>query len=360
VAGRGGPAGSGRAASGGWPAGSGRAASGGWPAGSGRTASGGGQGLGRILRRSRQADDQGLLPPDALVSFAALRAESGIDDVLASLDRELVGLQPVKTKIREIASLLLVSQVRERFGLMAPRPSLHMCFTGSPGTGKTTVGLRMADLLHRLGYLDQGHVVAAMRDDLVGEYIGHTAPRTKQIVNEAIGGVLFIDEAYHLHRAENAQDYGKEVIEILLQMMENDRDKIVLILAGYKDRMDAFFEVNPGMRSRIAHHLDFADYDLEELESIGELMLGQSSYYLSDEAVKVLRDFLGVRMNQPKFAHGRTVRNALERAEFLHASRLIADAERPWSRDDLMRLEDVDLIPVLVAAQDVGQDGPDD
>jgi probable Rubsico expression protein CbbX len=315
---------------------------------------------GRIRRRSRQPEDQAPLSPDALVSFAALRAESGIDEVLTSLDRELVGLQPVKRKISEIASLLLVSRVRERFGLVAPRPSLHMCFTGSPGTGKTTVGLRMADLLHRLGYLDQGHMVAAMRDDLVGEYIGQTAPRTKKVLSEAMGGVLFIDEAYHLHRAENAQDYGKEVIEILLQMMENERDKLVVILAGYKDRMDAFFEVNPGMRSRVAHHLDFADYGLDELEAIGELMLGQSAYYLSDEAGKVLRDYLGVRMDQPRFAHGRTVRNALERAQFLHASRLIADADRPWSRDDLMRLEDVDLIPVLTAAQEAGRAAPDE
>jgi probable Rubsico expression protein CbbX len=328
--------------------------------GYGKRPQGSEQGKSSRRRRSGQPDGQVPLSPDALVSFAALRAESGIDEVLTALDRELVGLRPVKQKISEIASLLLVSRVRERFGLVAPRPSLHMSFTGSPGTGKTTVGLRMAELLHRLGYLDQGHMVAAMRDDLVGEYIGQTAPRTKKVVSEAMGGVLFIDEAYHLHRAENAQDYGKEVIEILLQMMENDRDKIVVILAGYKDRMDAFFEVNPGMRSRIAHHLDFADYGLDELEAIGALMLGQSSYYLSGEAVKVLRDFLSVRMNQPRFAHGRTVRNALERAQFLHASRLIADADRPWSRDDLMRLEDVDLIPVLVAARDAGSTGPDD
>jgi probable Rubsico expression protein CbbX len=314
----------------------------------------------RILRRSQPDGGPDLLPSDALVSFADLRAESGIDDVFESLNRELVGLQPVKRKIAEIASLLLVSRVRERFGLEAPRPSLHMCFTGSPGTGKTTVGLRMADLLHRLGYLDKGHMVAAMRDDLVGEYIGQTAPRTKKVVNQAMGGVLFIDEAYHLNRPENEKDYGKEVIEILLQMMENDRDKIVVILAGYKDRMDAFFEVNRGMRSRIAHHLDFADYDLVELEAIGGLMLGRSSYYLSDAAAKVLRDYLDVRMHQPRFAHGRTVRNALERAQFLHASRLIADEHRQWSREDLMRLEDVDVIPVLDAARDAGPAGPDD
>ena len=296
------------------------------------------------LRRSKDADAVQLLPPDALVSFADERKRAGIDEVLASLDGELVGLQPVKHRISEIASLLLVSRVRERFGLIAPRPSLHMCFTGSPGTGKTTVGLRMAELLHRLGYLDQGHLVAAMRDDLVGEYIGQTAPRAKKTISRAMGGVLFIDEAYHLNREENAQDYGKEVIEILLQMMENERDKIVVILAGYRDRMEAFFDVNPGMRSRIAHHLDFADYELDELEAIGQLMLRQTSYYLSDQASAVLRDYLGRRMEQPKFAHGRSVRNALEGAQFRHASRLIAEPDRAWSRDDLMRIEAEDFL----------------
>ena len=326
----------------------------------GRPAPGDERGILGRLRRPKQPVDPELLPPDARVSFAALRLESGIDEVLDSLDRELVGLEPVKKRIQEIASLLLVSRVRERFGLSAPRPSLHMCFTGSPGTGKTTVGLRMAELLHRLGYLDQGHLVAAMRDDLVGEYIGQTAPRTKKVVNQAMGGVLFIDEAYHLNRPENSQDYGKEVIEILLQMMENDRDKIVVILAGYKDRMDSFFEVNPGMRSRIAHHLDFADYDADELEAIGLLMLRQNSYYLADDAAAVLRKYLEVRMHQPKFAHGRTVRNALERAQFEHASRLIAEPDRQWGKDDLMRLEAEDLMPVLAAAQDAGTEAPDD
>ena len=202
--------------------------------------------------------------------------------MFATLDKDLVGLQPVKKRIQEIAALLLVDRARQRLGLSAPRPNLHMCFSGPPGTGKTTVALRMADLLHRLGYLETGQLVHAMRDDLVAEFVGQTAPETKRVLERAMGGVLFIDEAYYLYRAEDSRDYGQEVIDILLQVMENERDKLVVILAGYKDRMDSFFSSNPGMSSRIAHHLDFAAYELDELVSIGQIMLGQASYYLSD------------------------------------------------------------------------------
>src|SRR6266487_269142 len=224
------------------------------------------------------------LPPDATVTFGAEREVAEIDDILGALDRDLVGLLPIKKKVQEIAALLLVDRARQRFGLEAPRPNLHMCFTGPPGTGKTTVALRMADLLHRLGYLEQGQLVHAMRDDLVGQYVGQTAPRTKKVLDKAMGGVLFIDEAYYLYRAADSKDYGQEAIDILLQVMENERDKLVVILAGYKDRMDEFFGSNPGMSSRIAHHLDFAAYELDELTDIGQLMLGQARYYLSTEA----------------------------------------------------------------------------
>jgi probable Rubsico expression protein CbbX len=220
-----------------------------------------------------------------------------------------------------------------------------MCFTGSPGTGKTTVALMMADLLLRLGYLDKGHLVHAMRDDLVGEYIVQTAPKTKAVLDRAMGGVLFIDEAYTLYRAQDSKDYGQECIDILMQVMENDRDKLVVILAGYKDRMDNFFESNPGMSSRIAHHLDFAEYEVDELLAIGRLMLDRSSYYLSDDAKEVFRDHLSVRMRQPRFANARSVRNDLESARLRHAYRLAADPEREWSKDDLMRLEPSDILP---------------
>jgi probable Rubsico expression protein CbbX len=284
------------------------------------------------------------MPPETTVNFTAEREASGMDDVLAALDRELIGLEPVKSRIREMAALLLVSQVRQRFDLLSTRPNLHMCFTGAPGVGKTTVGLRMAELLHRLGYLDRGHLVAAMRNDLVGEYIGQTAPKTKKLLDRAKGGVLFIDEAYYLHRTDSEKDYGQEAIEILLQVMENERHSLVVILAGYKDRMDAFFESNPGMSSRIAHHLDFPNYDSEELDSIARLMLEQESYYLSEDAGATFRGYLARRMQQPGFANARTVRNMLERARLRHANRLVADPDRTWSRDDLMRIEPVDFI----------------
>ena len=219
--------------------------------------------------------------------------------MLGALDRDLVGLVPVKRWIEEIALLLLVDRARQRFGLEAPRPNLHMCFTGPPGTGKTTVALRMAELLHRLGYLESGHLVHVMRDDLVGQYIGQTAPKTRRVLDQAMGGVLFIDEAYYLYRAADSKDYGQEAIDIMLQVMEKERDKLVVILAGYKDRMDEFFESNPGMHSRIAHHLDFAAYDVDELVAIGRLMLEQASYYLSPGAEEAFRQYLSRRMRRP-------------------------------------------------------------
>jgi probable Rubsico expression protein CbbX len=293
---------------------------------------------------ARSAKRAELLHPDATVTLADERATANVDDVLTGLDNELVGLVPVKTKVEEIASLLLVDRVRQKFGLSAPRPNLHMCFTGEPGTGKTTVALRMAEMLHRLGYLETGHLVHAMRDDLVGEFIGHTAPKTKRVLDRAMGGVLFIDEAYYLYRASDSKDYGQECIDILLQVMENDRDKLVVIMAGYKDRMDGFFESNPGMSSRIAHHIDFAPYQLGELVAIGRAMLDQASYYLSDEAEAAFREYLTIRMEQPRFANARSVRNELERARLRHAHRLAMDPRASRSRDDLMRLEPPDIL----------------
>ena len=299
----------------------------------------------RTLPRRSGSGPADLLPADATVTLAAERVAAGVDEVFAGLDRDLVGLVPVKRKVEEIAALLLVDRVRQRFGLEAPRPNLHMCFTGPPGTGKTTVALRMADLLFRLGYLEQGQLVHAMRDDLVGEYVGQTAPKTKRVLERAMGGVLFIDEAYYLYRGSDSRDYGQEVIDILLQVMENDRDKLVVILAGYRDRMDDFFGSNPGMSSRIAHHLDFAAYQLDELSAIGTAMLEQSRYYLSSAAEAAFREYLVHRMSQPRFANARSVRNELERARLRHAHRLAARPDHPYNRDDLMRLEPPDIHP---------------
>ncbi|WP_344264047.1 CbbX protein [Actinomadura napierensis] len=273
------------------------------------------------------AGEPAPLPSDARVDLARERADSHADEVLDALDAELVGLAPVKTRIREIAALLLVDRVRARFGIDSGRPNLHMCFTGSPGTGKTTVAVRLAELLHRLGYVRKGHLVSVTRDDLVGQYVGHTAPKTKEVLKRAMGGVLFIDEAYYLYRAENERDYGQEAIEILLQVMENQRDDLVVVLAGYKDRMDSFFASNPGMSSRIAHHIDFPDYEPDELEAIGHLMMEREGYSLAPETQPVFRDYLDRRRGQPRFANARSVRNAIERARLRHASRLVAAAE---------------------------------
>nr|WP_315591770.1 CbbX protein [uncultured Cupriavidus sp.] len=269
-----------------------------------------------------------LQPPIAPAgSLAESLASSGITELLTQLDRELIGLKPVKARIRDIAALLLVDKLRAGRGFTAGAPSLHMCFTGNPGTGKTTVAMRMAQILHQLGYVRRGHLVAVTRDDLVGQYIGHTAPKTKEILKKAMGGVLFIDEAYYLYRPENERDYGQEAIEILLQVMENNREDLVVILAGYKDRMDRFFESNPGMSSRIAHHIDFPDYQLDELSQIADLMLDEMQYRFDQESRAVFADYLSRRMSQPHFANARSVRNALDRARLRHASRLLEDVD---------------------------------
>lgn len=264
-------------------------------------------------------------------------------ELLAQLDRELVGLAPVKTRIREIAALLLVDRERKARGLSTGTPNLHMSFTGNPGTGKTTVALRMAALLHRLGYVREGHLVSVTRDDLVGQYIGHTAPKTKEVIKKAMGGVLFIDEAYYLYRPENERDYGQESIEILLQAMENNREDLVVILAGYKDRMDRFFQSNPGMSSRVAHHVEFPDYSQPELMAIARLMLDGMQYRFSERAERAFAEYLERRAAQPHFANGRSVRNALERGRLRHARRLFESGSTTLADRDLMTLEEDDI-----------------
>ena len=261
---------------------------------------------------------------ETLVDVSAAHRDSNLEQILDELDRELVGLRPVKSYIRQLASLLLVARLREKVGLATERPTLHMCFTGRPGTGKTTVAMRMAAILHHLGYLRRGHLVVATRDDLVGQYVGHTAPKTKEIVKKAMGGVLFIDEAYYLYRPENERDYGQEAIEMLLQVMENQREDLVVVLAGYQERMEAFFQYNPGFRSRVAHHIGFPDYTLEELMAIGELILQQQNYSFDPEARQAFLEYLELRMKQPHFANARSVRNAIDRMKLRQASRLVA------------------------------------
>ena len=282
---------------------------------------------------------------------ASALVNSGIAELLAQLDRELIGLAPVKSRIRDIAALLLVDKLRAERGYNTGAPSLHMSFTGNPGTGKTTVAMRMAEILHRLGYLRKGHLVAVTRDDLVGQYIGHTAPKTKEILKKAMGGVLFIDEAYYLYRPENERDYGQEAIEILLQVMENNRDDLVVIFAGYKDRMDHFFSSNPGMNSRVAHHIDFPDYQPSELQQIARLMLGTMQYKFDERAEIVFADYIVRRMAMPHFANARSVRNALDRARLRHASRLLS-ATGPIGDEALMTLIADDLLASRVFKSD--------
>jgi probable Rubsico expression protein CbbX len=268
---------------------------------------------------------------------------AGIQEILDRLDRELIGLQPVKARIREIAALLVVNRARREIGLESAPPSLHMSFTGRPGTGKTTVAERMSKILHGLGYVRKGHVVTATRDDLVGQYIGHTAPKTREMLKKAMGGVLFIDEAYYLYRPENERDYGAEAIEILLQVMENNRDDLVVIFAGYKERMDIFYQSNPGLSSRVANHIDFPDYSAEELLLIAKLILAVENYRLSDEATVVFADYINRRMRLPFFANARSIRNAIDRARMRQANRLFNSMATRLSKLDLMTIEAEDI-----------------
>ena len=277
------------------------------------------------------------------VDLAANYAESGVAQVLEQLDQELIGLVPVKTRIREIAALLLVDQARQQLELPSTAPSLHMSFTGNPGTGKTTVAQRMSQILHRLGYLRKGHVVTATRDDLVGQYVGHTAPKTKDMLKRAQGGVLFIDEAYYLYKPDNERDYGAEAIEILLQEMESRRGDVVVIFAGYKDRMDRFYSSNPGLSSRVAHHLDFPDYSDGDLMAIARLLLDAQQYRFSTEAEQAFAEYITLRRQLPFFANARSIRNAIDRARLRQANRLFARMAEALTRDDLITIEAPDI-----------------
>ena len=267
-----------------------------------------------------------------------------IQEVLDELEADLVGLVPVKERIKEVAALLLVHRLRKQVGLTSANPNLHMSFTGSPGTGKTTVALKMADILFRLGYIRKGHLITVTRDDLVGQYIGHTAPKTKEVLKRAMGGVLFIDEAYYLYKPDNERDYGAEAIEILLQVMENQRDDLVIIFAGYKERMDSFYESNPGLSSRVANHVDFPDYSPEELLIIAKIMVEEQQYLLTPESEKVLLDYIKLRMTEPHFANARSVRNAIDRARMRQANRIFASGDRVLTKTDLVTIQANDIL----------------
>ena len=283
-------------------------------------------------------------PDNTIVNLQEEYDKTEIQKIIDNLEADLIGLVPVKSRIREIAALLLVDRLRKNLGLMSSSPGLHMSFTGSPGTGKTTVGLKMADILYKLGYIRKGHLLTVTRDDLVGQYIGHTAPKTKEVLKKAMGGVLFIDEAYYLYKPDNERDYGSEAIEILLQVMENQRDDLVVILAGYKERMDIFYESNPGLASRIANHVHFPDYSANELLEISKMMLEEQQYKFSTEAESVFLDYIKLRMEQPLFANARSVKNALDRARMRQANRIFELGDKALTKVDLVTLVPEDIL----------------
>lgn len=314
---------------------------------------------------AEMTDPMNEIPDDLVVDAEKLFTDSKVKEVLEQLDNELVALEIVKERIKEIAHLLLIDKLRRSIGLEAQPPTLHMSFTGNPGTGKTTVAKRMGQILWRLGYVRKGHVVTASRDDLVGQYVGHTAPKTREVIKRAMGGVLFIDEAYNIYRLDNERDYGQETVEMLLEVMENDRQDLVVIMAGYKDKMERFFSDVPGISSRIAHHVDFPDYSAGELLDIGKMMLKDQRYRLSPEAEETFQDYLDLRLNRPHFANGRSVRNALDRARMRQAIRLFdaAEAGQKLTKGDLVTIEAEDIRASRVfddmhQTPDVAQDGP--
>nr|YP_009546326.1 putative rubisco expression protein [Gelidium gabrielsonii]YP_009546549.1 putative rubisco expression protein [Gelidium kathyanniae]YP_009564841.1 putative rubisco expression protein [Gelidium coulteri]YP_009565041.1 putative rubisco expression protein [Gelidium galapagense]YP_009565241.1 putative rubisco expression protein [Gelidium sinicola]AYO27674.1 putative rubisco expression protein [Gelidium gabrielsonii]AYO27897.1 putative rubisco expression protein [Gelidium kathyanniae]QBA96192. len=284
------------------------------------------------------------LHDDTLVNLQEEYDKTQIQEVIDELEQELIGLRPVKTRIKEIAALLLIDRLRNNVGLVSGNPGLHMSFTGSPGTGKTTVAMKMADILNRLGYIKKGHLMTVTRDDLVGQYIGHTAPKTKEVLKQAIGGVLFIDEAYYLYKPDNERDYGAEAIEILLQVMENQRDELVVIFAGYKDRMEKFYESNPGLSSRVTNHVDFPDYTAEELLEIAKLMLEEQQYRFAPEADQVLLEYAARRMKQPHFANARSIRNAIDRARMRQANRIFISGDKVLTKSDLVTIQSEDIL----------------
>jgi probable Rubsico expression protein CbbX len=303
--------------------------------------------------RAAEASSDNTVSDNTVIDLKAAYEGVGIQTMLDQLDQELIGLRPVKARIREIAALLVVDRARQQVGLATTPPSLHMSFTGRPGTGKTTVAERMSKILHGLGYVRKGHVVTATRDDLVGQYIGHTAPKTREMLKKAMGGVLFIDEAYYLYRPENERDYGAEAIEILLQVMESNRDDLVVIFAGYKDRMDVFYQSNPGLSSRVANHIDVPDYTAEELLAIARLVLAAENYRFSDEATAAFADYIQRRMQLPFFANARSIRNAIDRARMRQANRLFSRMGSPLTKRDLMTIEADDITASRVFAGEV-------
>nr|QCI08502.1 Rubisco expression protein [Spermothamnion repens] len=281
---------------------------------------------------------------DTLVNLQEEYEKTQIQEVIDELNQELIGLKPVKTRIKEIAALLLVDRLRSNLDLVSGSPGLHMSFTGSPGTGKTTVAMKMADILYKLGYIQKGHLLTVTRDDLVGQYIGHTAPKTKEVLKQAMGGVLFIDEAYYLYKPDNERDYGAEAIEILLQVMENQRDDLVVIFAGYKEKMDKFYESNPGLSSRVTNHVDFPDYTAEELLEIAKLMLEEQQYKFASDADQVLLEYADKRMQQPHFANARSIRNAIDRARMRQANRIFTSGDKTLTKADLVTIQSEDIL----------------
>merc|ERR1711988_180321 len=246
--------------------------------------------------------------------------------VIDDLDNELIGLKPVKDKMRRYAGQMLSQQIRKDAGVRAEIPPLHHVFTGNPGTGKTTVAMKMGELYREMGFINSGHTVQATRADLVGQYIGHTGPKTKEMITRSFGGILFIDEAYGLYK-EDSRDYGSEVLEMLVKFMDTTPNSdFVIILAGYRNLMTKMLNANLNLMSRMGNWIDFPDYNDDELLEISQLLANTYGYNYDNDAQDTFKEFMRIRKEFPYFSNARTVRNCMERARRIAATRILNDA----------------------------------
>lgn len=270
------------------------------------------------------------------------RQQETMEDIMNELD-SLIGLDDVKKLVKEIQAFAAIQKKRREENLTADPLVFHMIFKGNPGTGKTTVARLLGKIFNKIGILEKGHLVEVERADLVGEYIGHTALKAKEQIRKSIGGILFIDEAYSLARG-GEKDFGKEAIDTLVKAMEDYKDNLILILAGYKDEMDHFISSNPGLKSRFPITIEFKDYSINELIRISQIMVSKREYKLSLDARRKIISILEKRVqsNDYRMGNARLVRNIVEMAVRKQAVRLVT--KKDVSREDLITLKGEDFI----------------
>lgn len=304
--------------------------------------------------------------PEKKVSFAIQSQDirqyyQEVLDVIEMINKEFINLSDVKKQIEEISSLLIFDKIRKANNFAPLINCMHLVFTGKTGTGKTVVGVKMALILRNLGYLTKGHILTVSRDDLVGQYIGHTAPKAADCLQQANGGILFIDNAYTIYQPDNERDYGSEAVEMILQVMENQRDDLVIIFSGEKEKMEKFFHTNPGISSRVGNHIHFKDYTVNDLIKIADsLLLKEYRYKINIEALKILEFYLSQLVQHETFINARTVKALVNQLLCYHAANLEQKLEEKKQLDYesfiTLNQEDLTLLTELDFMNIVGTD----